>query len=799
MHITSADPRRLEMPSRAAAFRSKKRKLWGVAWLAAVVALTFAFCGQAADAAPLEESEQSTYLWRPVAVGAGGFITGYSADLTGRTRVVRSDVYGAYLWLDPAQRWAQLVRTSALPEATHFQTGLSEPVYEIVVAPSDPLRIYMAIKDTVYRSNDRGLSFADTRPSPRKPFKLPVDEFTHFGPYLAVAPSDSNLVFFGTPQDGLWRTEDGGKHWAQVESVPASRDLRDTPGVQAPGIIVMMEPGPDPSKVWAISAGNGVYFSKDAGRNFVPLPSRSVLAPKTLRQGAFADDGTFFGVDSESRSAWRYRDGTWTSLTSNDRLPSSPFAAVAVQPGTSYVWVFTEGGQSYRSRDGGDTWTNLRHHAHVSKGDPPYLRANDIDYWAMSRVVFDPVDPRRMWVSAGTGVYYADIDTEITRIDWHSRLRGIEELVANDIVKPPGHALLLAGWDFGIHVKSDLDAYSTTFGPKPRVLISAQQLAWTPVNPSFIATNASDARTSCCSEDGDAVLAGYSLDGGRSWVKFQTLPHPPGTKANDPWRMSFGTIAVAADDIDNIVWMPTFHRAPFYTKDRGSKWHRVELKGETLPFTGSHPELHYHRKTLAADRVLAGVFYLVHAGEGSNAQLKGLWKTVDGGVHWTKAFEGDISPHSEYSSKLRTVPGHGGHLFFTSGVLGPFDTRLRRSTDGGSNWTTINAVDQVDDIAFGKSLPGSAYPTIFVSARVNGLFGIWRSTDAAASWIRIAGFPLGSLDQVTVIEGDPDVFGRTYVGFKGSGWVYGEPATCQPSTAGLASPAECVRIRSTAQ
>ncbi|PJN92360.1 hypothetical protein CNY89_30365, partial [Amaricoccus sp. HAR-UPW-R2A-40] len=31
--------------------------------------------------------------------------------------------------------------------------------------------------------------------------------------------------------------------------------------------------------------------------------------------------------------------------------------------------------------------------------------------------------------------------------------------------------------DFGIHVKDDLDAFSTGYGPKERVLIAAQQLA----------------------------------------------------------------------------------------------------------------------------------------------------------------------------------------------------------------------------------------------------------------------------------------------------------------------------------
>ena len=783
------------MPPQRASRRPRRGRRGVSGGLVVVAALTLSGLNAVVDAAPATAPDLGTYLWRPVAVGAGGFITGYSADATGRTRVARADVYGAYRWLDAEQRWAQLVNTAAMPANTHAQIAMSEGAYEIVVAPSDARRIYLAIKNTVFRSNDGGASFVDTKPSADRPMNLPIDEFTHFGPYLAVAPTNPELVFLGTPQDGLWRSEDGGARWTLVPSVPPSLDLRAAEGIQAPGVIVMFQPGQAQARVWAISAGHGIFVSDDAGRHFRPLPTNAMAGPKTIRQGAFADDGTFFGVDSESQSAWRYRGSTWTSLTSSGQLPPSRFAAVTVQPHTSHVWVFTEGGKPYRSHDGGDSWVGVLHRAHISEGDPPYLRANDGSYWAMSRAVFDPVDPRRMWVAAGTGVYYADVDAEAPQIDWKSQLRGIEELVANDVVKPPGRAPLLAGWDFGIHVKNDLDTYSTSFGPKNRVLISAQQLAWTPANPDFIVTNASDARTFCCSEDGDSVLAGYSLDAGRSWTKFPTLPHPPGTKVDDPWRMAFGTIAVAANDIDNIVWMPTFHRAPFYTKDRGRSWQRVVFAGEKLPFTGSHPALHYHRKTLAADRVLPGVFYLMHAGEGDNGQLKGLWRTGDGGTQWTKVFQGDIAPFSESSSKLRAVPGHAGHLFFTSGVLGPADTRLRRSTDGGAHWAAVDAVDQVDDIAFGKPRSGASYPTLFISARVAGVFGIWRSIDAAKSWARVAGFPLGSLDQITVIEGDPDVFGRVYLGFKGSGWAYGQPAACQPTAYRSFASTECVAIQ----
>ena len=103
---------------------------------------------------------------------------------------------------------------------------------------------------------------------------------------------------------------------------------------------------------------------------------------------------------------------------------------------------------------------------------------------------------------------------------------------------------------------------------------------------------------------------------------------------------------------------------------------------------------------------------------------------------------------------------------------------LFRSIDGGVHWRTLDRVTRVDDIAFGKAAPGSSVPSIYLSGQVDGRYGIWRSVDDAQGWQRVADFPMGRLDQVTVIEGDKDVFGRVYVGYEGSGWLYGEPARC---------------------
>jgi hypothetical protein len=143
---------------------------------------------------------------------------------------------------------------------------------------------------------------------------------------------------------------------------------------------------------------------------------------------------------------------------------------------------------------------------------------------------------------------------------------------------------------------------------------------------------------------------------------------------------------------------------------------------------------------------------------------------------------------------LRAVPGKAGHLFFTSGVAEGDDTVLRRSQDGGKSWSRVEGVDHVDDVGFGKAARASNYPTIFVSGRVRGDYGIWRSIDDAAHWQKIAGFPTGTLDQVSVVGGDPNVFGRIYLGYKGSAWIYGEPAPCHPSAGASSVDGDCILV-----
>ena len=753
-------------------------------------------CGLAALLASLPAAAE-TYHWRPVRIGGGGFVTGIDMDSSGTTRVTRTDVYGAYLWLPSQDRWVQLVTAATMPAEYRIQNGMNEGAYEAVVAPSDPQRIYLAIKGRVFRSDDQGRHFLATA-TPVFPGGFdPNGPFRNSGPYLTVDPDNPDLVLFGTPADGLWRSADAGKTWARVASVPAAQDLRPTvPGHQSPGIITWFErqDGKKTGRIWAVSAGHGVVVSSDGGLSFSPRPA-DAAGPTILTQGTFAPDGTFYGVDGETKSAWRFQKGAWQNLTALGMLPGLTFASVGINPRNGLILVIDQGGKIFRSTDGGNAWKPVPHRSRPGDGDPPWMRVANLSYFAMSRILFDPLRADRVWTGAGTGVYYADLGNPAYPVTWVSQTRGIEELVANDVTQSPGQPPLFAAWDFGIHRKPDLDAFSTGYGPAERVIIAAQQVARTAADPRFLVTNASDTRQFCCSEDGNAVMAGYSSDGGLSWTKFATLPTPPGTRADDPWRMSFGTIAVSSGDTSNIVWEPTYFRSAHYTTDRGKTWSRVVLDGERLPLTGSHADYYLARRTLTADPVRAGVFYLVHSGGGANQGLQGVWRTEDGGARWRKIFIGEIAPFSGYAAKLRAVPGRAGDLFFTSSVAGDGDRDLRRSRDGGVTWQRLVKLSHVDDIAFGKSAEAQGAPTIFLSGRVSDEYGIWRSTDDGETWLKLATLPMGTLDQVSIVGADPDRFGRVYLGYVGSGFLYGEPAACTAKTFAFTDKEECAATR----
>ena len=97
---------------------------------------------------------------------------------------------------------------------------------------------------------------------------------------------------------------------------------------------------------------------------------------------------------------------------------------------------------------------------------------------------------------------------------------------------------------------------------------------------------------------------------------------------------------------------------------------------------------------------------------------------------------------------------------------------------------------------FGAAAPGQSYPAIYIAGYVNNVYGIWQSTNNAQSWTQIGTYPLGELDQITTISGDPNHFGEVYVGFDGGGYAYLSAAHTPPNVTGVnASPSTGTEVR----
>ncbi len=715
------------------------------------------------------------YNWLDLKVGAGGFITSLEISPDGLTRIAQTDTYGLYRWSPKANKWFQLITENRL-DPHDVKPSLSEGVYAVAAAPSNSRRIYMAFNNKFYVSNNRGSTW--TRSSLPNTYRNPNDAWRIWGGKLSVDPSNSNVVIIGSSDQGkTYISTDGAKTFREVTGLPGGRlEPHGGPNISA----IVFDPSSPIIKgrstvVYASSYKNGVYRSTNGGDSWTRIPG----GPSYLKRAEISSDGTLYGVDS--KDVWRFKK-SWQKLTPND-LDWSDLADIAIDPSNPQRLVLSQdSGRLFQSNNGGQSWTYLPYSI-SGKNDVPWIAWTDYGWLSIGQVKFDPLVKNRVFAATGTGVIYADLAPNANQINWQLESRGIEQLVGNDVISPPGGKPVVAAWDFGTFYITNPTTYRD-FRAVSKRFNSTWQLDYLASNPKFMVGNTSDHRF-CCAEDGLAIQAGYSEDGGQSWIRFPTIPRLPGnyedgsSKAENPFAFGFGSIAVSSNNPNNIVWAPTANEVPYYSLDRGKTWQAVNLPGldPKLPL-GSHYALYLNRKNLASDKTRANTFYYVHSGQWDEANQinknAGVFKSTDGARTWQRVYSGEIASFSVFNASLKSVPGYASHLFFTSGALeGNPGSNFMRSSNGGVSWQTIPDVKDVHAFGFGKAAPGGTYPSIYIAGFVKGKYGIYRSTDNGKSWRPLGAYPQGKMDQITAIDGDKDRFGRVYLAFSGSGFAFG--------------------------
>jgi photosystem II stability/assembly factor-like uncharacterized protein len=661
---------------------------------------------------------------------------------------------GAYIYDEQASEWSLLTTMASMPAGdwgheVRRETG----VYEVAIAPSNSARIYLIAGGNVYRSDNRGRTFVRTGLTGL--YADANDAFRMLGRKMTVDPANPDVVYVGTQKAGLHVSTDGGASWTRHPGIPVSQTDA--------GVLVAIDPSsPAPSGrslvVYVASHGHGVFVSRDGGQNFT-LTASSPRAPAHM---VCDPRGTVWLTETNTgpQNLRKFRAGAWSSGGADD---GGPFHSVAIDPRQpDHLVVASEGGTINQSFDGGGSWTGpywLNYPAGSGNRvavDVPWLAWTNESYMTNGDMAFDPLHPGRLIFAEGIGVWWTEPPSSYVGFNWTSMSKGIEQLCVNKIVVPPSGAPIVFCWDRPVFLAADPERYSARHGPSNQIAIN---MGWSgdyaQNDFSFVA-----AIFNWWGVD----QSGYSVDGGVTWQQFGSKPS----------FLADGKIggSLAVGTSSNFVWAPNNNGVPNYTRDRGNTWTQCNIPGvPTSGETGWGWAYFLHRHIVVADRVAPGVFYLYNYKE----PFAGLYRSQDGGANWTRVYDRPLADWSNFNAELYAVPGHQGHLFFTSGQQdgdNPSSTAFVRSTDGGATWSAVSDVREVYACGFGKAAPGSDYPAIFIAGYVGREWGLWRSDDNAARWRKIGDYPVGNGDVIRALTGDMSIYGRAYVGFAGSGAAY---------------------------
>lgn len=694
-------------------------------------------------------SRTEQYRWRNVKVGGGGYVTGLVIHPKVPDQIyLRTDVGGIYKWDVSRNAW------TALTDSFSREDWHLYGVESLALHPNDPQTLYAALgkylprqwlrqPSGLYKSEDGGRSW--------RALGLRVamggnENFRWAGERLAIDPNHPQTLMFGSRSEGLWRSSDGGEHFQRVDSFPTL----GTPEIGLTFVLFdersgMMER--ESQVIYVGVQGEGVFRSRDAGRVWERLHHGPF--PKNPQRAVLASDGTVyvsgFGDKKTLGGIFKFGQERWQNITPKAAGRPWDYCGITVDPTDPQTILAAPASDNFptpifRSQDAGKSWHPLT-----------IQRSAEVPWWPQrfftghtSALVIDPHHPKRVFLTDYYGVWQTDhIDQNPSQ--WSTRQKGHEEVEPFVLRSPPQGAPLLSGVaDVDGFRHSDLDSY-----PEQRMIGKDGQdgdvtgLDFCESNPSVVIRVGK--------ERGGPFRGAYSEDNGASFTRFATLPFATAHS---------GRVAVSATDCQHAIWVPEGASA-YLTLNGGQTWQ---------PSLGAPHDIISDRwnytQPLASDRVSSVLFYLFLRGA--------FYGSTDGGRSFSQIASlpaPTFDPRSGLPGpSIKATPGVRGQVFVCLQ-----DSGLFRSDDAGHSFSRVSGVDRCQLFALGRPMPASSVPTLFVYGLVDGIAGIFRSSDLGRSYLRIdsKSQPIG--DQAMVMEGDPRVFGRVYIGTNGRGTFYGEP------------------------
>lgn len=728
-----------------------------------LVAAAVSGIAQSARAGPVRSVP---YRWRNVVVGAGGFAPGivFGTAAPG-IAYLRTDMGGAYRWQDDGATWTPLQDQMAERNLLGIESIAPDPVVPEMVYMA--AGTYLGRPAAMLRSRDRGKSWEVFPVS----FRMGGNAYGRsVGERLAVDPQRRGHLLFGSREEGLQRSTDHGASWQRCEAFPwpgigqAERHGEDV----AIGIsFVIFDPSPGSLRVFAGIADPGaprMAISSDGGGSWKVLPGGppSGLLPV---KAAIDGQGTLYvtcsdraGPSGITRGAvWRLgTGGEWSDITPDKRADAPPggymgIAADRSRPGRVLVTTIDRwrpGDTIWQTRDGGDSWEDLGARSVRDVSTAPFLLQDEghaeLGHW-LAGIAIDPFDGTRAAYTTGATIYRTDELDATGRIPWRPWVAGIEQTAIISLLSPPRGAPLVSGFgDIAGFVHDDLQRSPPGMHLNPH-LTNTNNLDYAGLDPHVLVRSGNRH-----ADQAPTAALAWSGDGGKSWTPLRARLE--GQEAQDLDGQAH--VVAGADGRTFAVSTPV----PLLTRDRGQGWQPIS----GLPKRGRP----------VADKQDPRLFYAIDFEQGL------FLRSEDHGRSFapidTRGLPSDLSaarPRNR-ETPFPLVAWHAarGALWLKLGE------RLYRSTDAGGSWTRIGGAIRAELFALGRPASGSQQPTLFVAGEYLGQRGLFRMAEGDGGWLRIDDDAHRWGHEYRVIEGDPKLFGRLYVGTNGRGIFYGDPA-----------------------
>nr|WP_303244125.1 X2-like carbohydrate binding domain-containing protein [uncultured Cellulosilyticum sp.] len=759
--------------------------------------------------------------WKNVQIYGGGMMTGVVFSPAEKDLIYsRTDMGGVYRWIPETESWKPL--TDWVGADMWSNLGCDG----IAVDPSDANRVYMLMGEydngwtdvpgAVFCSNDKG----DTWTVSELPFFCGSNmQGRLMNGRLTVDPNNSAVLYLGSRNDGLWKSEDYGLTWNKMSNFDIEGDFFYDKGEAYGGHLgitfVLCDPRSNlegkGSQTIYVGIGNSehsIYKTTDGGETWAPvvgeprgkvtneatgewnmvdgdtyLPQQVYLTKEGIMYVTYATEAGPYA--SGYGDVWKYNTNTeeWKLISpkSSIKAPDDPwygYQGLAVDPQDENTLVVT--GQSwwpdmmmYRSTDGGETWTNVWEFTSYPDRD---IKCN-ID---ISEA------PWLDWGSTHTPDYNS---VASPKIGWNCGAIAIDPFNSDRMMYGTGATLYgtdnLTNWDKGekfdikVRAKGIEETVSNALLVIPDTEDDGLITSLFDIN-GFYHEDITKVPTIMANMNGDkyeslesSVDADYAelnpkivfrvgerraIDSYGSYANGMTISKDGGktfSLIHDRIGNSEGGGEVAVSADGSVVLWATPDEPVSWSKG-GYNWKACE----GIPTNAM----------IASDRANANMFY------GCSKDGKVYYSTDLGKTFEEGQIEGLPAVGSAQDLNIKAVKGFKGHVWVGTNKGDKGTNGLWHSTDGGKTYTKLDTVEGALSFGFGKAKEEGGYPAIYMAGIVEGKNGFFRSDDMGETWTRINDdeHQYGLVDPGCDITGDFDTYGRVYIGTNGRGVVYAD-------------------------